>query len=206
MVVHYSTSTVRRLSMVPALARCFHWHKMGSPDLRDFDLNGVFLSPQRSSLPIFLILCVFVHFAITAPQGRWWRYLLIFIAFNIAKREKLQHRAEIFPKWSSLESIRGYGSFHSELKDLVAPRRFRVMLGILISQEAYLILIYCFCHSLSNAVVLLTVHVILCFILKNQLLNNTKWHVLCPLGLELEVFLVVLVTQVTGSLWGIRRQ
>jgi hypothetical protein len=65
-----------------------------------------------------------------------------------------------------------------------------------------LILIYCFFHDFRSAMLILAGHVACCFVARNQLANESSgFHVLCPLGLEMEVCLIIVFTQLGKAIF-----
>ncbi|KAH8755524.1 ankyrin repeat-containing domain protein [Hyaloscypha sp. PMI_1271] len=167
------------------------------------ELSLWYIFPRKISE--FLILYVLVCFAITVRQDRWWRYVLILFVFNFAARDKMQRRAEIFPAWQPLSTAFGYGTMASSSraarKDRV-PWQVRFWLAVIMDQEKYLILIYCFFHDFRSAMLILAGHVACCFVARNQLANESSgFHVLCPLGLEMEVCLIIVFTQLGKAIF-----
>ena len=82
------------------------------------------------------------------------------------------------------------------------PWQVRFWLAVIMDQEKYLILIYCFFHDFRSAMLILAGHVACCFVARNQLANESSgFHVLCPLGLEMEVCLIIVFTQLGKAIF-----
>jgi hypothetical protein len=143
-----------------------------------------------------------LHSSITVSTKHWWRHLLVLFTFNLARREKFQRRVEVFVKRSHMDTDRGYATFRRGRRKQARSRSLRIALALLLSQEQCFLLIYCYRHSPFDAFALLAGHILMCFIVRNRLANDTSFHVLCPLGLESELVLAIAVTQFTIAWWG----